>query len=55
VCLEKEEGGSEGDRDSLETLAPQTLAMERDIGFEPTTFSLGIGKRPFLAAMGSAK
>ena len=41
VCPAKGEGGSEGDRDSLETLAPQTLTVERDIGFEPTTFSLG--------------
>ncbi len=41
VCPAKGEGGSEGDRDSLETLAPRTLTVERDIGFEPTTFSLG--------------
>jgi hypothetical protein len=48
VCLEKRAGGSEGDQDSLEALAPQTLAIERDIGFEPTTFSSGTlrGKIP---------
>jgi len=28
---------------------------ERDIGFEPTTFSLGKRKRPFRAVTGSAK
>ena len=29
--------------------------LERDIGFEPTTFSLGKRKRPFRAVTGSAK
>jgi len=29
--------------------------LERDIGFEPTTFSLGKRKRPFLAVTGSDK
>ncbi len=31
------------------------LTWERDIGFEPTTFSLGKRKRPFRAVTGSAK
>jgi hypothetical protein len=31
------------------------LPVERDIGFEPTTFSLGKRKQPFLAVTGSAK
>jgi hypothetical protein len=55
VCLAKEEGGSEVDQAPLETLAPSELTVERDIGFEPTTFSLGKRKRPFRAVTGSAK
>jgi hypothetical protein len=31
------------------------LPSERDIGFEPTTFSLGKGKQPFRAVTGRAK
>jgi hypothetical protein len=31
------------------------ILRERDIGFEPTTFSLGKRKRPFQAVTGSAK
>ena len=41
VCLAGGEGGSPGDHDPLETLAAGAVTMERDIGFEPTTFSLG--------------
>jgi len=50
-------GGGEGGSESPHRfhLKFQILAMERDIGFEPTTFSLGKQKRPFRAVTGSAK
>jgi len=41
VCLAGGEGGLPDDHDSLEILAAGAVAMERDSGFEPPTFSLG--------------
>jgi hypothetical protein len=41
VCLDPANRRAEGDPLALESMAPGGLAMERDIGLEPTTFSLG--------------
>ena len=41
VCLGPVESRGGDDHESQEPLALGALTMERDIGFEPTTFSLG--------------
>jgi integrase len=41
VCLDSGRGRGEGDHLALESMAAGGLTMERDIGLEPTTFSLG--------------
>jgi len=56
------ESGGKADHDSnhrrritVASTCYELAFRERDIGFEPTTFSLGKRKRPFQAVTGSAK
>jgi hypothetical protein len=58
----KKRSGGKADHDSnhrhrlaVASTSNELAFLERDIGFEPTTFSLGKRKRPFRAVTGSDK